>query len=293
MTSSDKYSLVEQSRPENFGENEIRITADGRIRSYIAYAVSRLENNKTDEIVLKAMSQAISKAVQVAEIIKRRVVGIHQETNIESADIKERWIPKEDGLDVRETSRQVSSISIKLSTKELDKDSIGYQEPLPAEEVRDRNAPRFNNNRRQNRRRDDDDDDEDDDRPKRQNRRRDDDDGNRRQGGNRRRDDDYGGNRRQGGNRRRDDDDYGRRQGGNRGRDDDYGGGNRRRDDDDDGNRRQGGNRGRDDDYGGGNRRQGGNRGGQNRRRDDDYGGNRRGGNRGGQNRRRNNNYYY
>jgi len=113
-----------------------------------------LLKKKADEIQLKAMGQAISKSVQVAEIIKRRIPGIHQDTIIESAEIKKRWIPKEEGLDVRETSKQVSSLTIRLSLKPLDTTSVGYQKPLPESEIRDgpeRRGPNRGNNRGNNR----------------------------------------------------------------------------------------------------------------------------------------------
>ncbi|MQM12429.1 hypothetical protein Taro_045348, partial [Colocasia esculenta] len=50
------------------------------------------------EIVLKAMGQAISKTVAIAEVIKKRILGLHQDTTISSASITDVWEPIEEGL---------------------------------------------------------------------------------------------------------------------------------------------------------------------------------------------------
>ncbi|RVW80775.1 hypothetical protein CK203_050723 [Vitis vinifera] len=50
------------------------------------------------EIVLKAMGQAISKTVAIAEIIKKRIPRLHQDTAISSVSITDVWEPIEEGL---------------------------------------------------------------------------------------------------------------------------------------------------------------------------------------------------
>uniref|UniRef100_A0A0D9VYP3 DNA/RNA-binding protein Alba-like domain-containing protein n=1 Tax=Leersia perrieri TaxID=77586 RepID=A0A0D9VYP3_9ORYZ len=95
----DRYHRVERPRPESaIEENEIRITAQGLIRNYVSYATSLLQDRRIKEIVLKAMGQAISKSVAVAEIIKKRVPGLYQDTNISSVSITDVWEPIEEGL---------------------------------------------------------------------------------------------------------------------------------------------------------------------------------------------------
>lgn len=137
----DRYQRVEKPRPESaIHENEIRITTQGLIRNYISYAGSLLQERKAPEISLKAMGQAISKTVAVAEILKRRVPGLHQTTVISSTSIVDVWEPIEEGLLPLETTRHVSMISITLATKELDMKSPGYQAPLPIDQVKQPNA---------------------------------------------------------------------------------------------------------------------------------------------------------
>ncbi|XP_072978028.1 uncharacterized protein [Typha angustifolia] len=133
----DRYQRVEKPREDTpIKENEIRITTQGRMRSYITYATSLLQEKGSDEIVFKAMGRAINKTVMIVELVKRRIVGLHQNTAISSTDITDTWEPLEEGLLPLETTRHVSMITITLSKKELDKTSVGYQSPLPEDQVK-------------------------------------------------------------------------------------------------------------------------------------------------------------
>ncbi|XP_040369210.1 probable serine/threonine-protein kinase PIX7 [Rosa chinensis] len=49
-------------------------------------------------VVFKAMGRAINKTVSIVELIKRRIVGLHQYTTIGSTDITDTWEPLEEGL---------------------------------------------------------------------------------------------------------------------------------------------------------------------------------------------------
>ncbi|OIW20366.1 hypothetical protein TanjilG_09526 [Lupinus angustifolius] len=122
----DRYQRVEKPKLENpIKENEIRVTTQGRMRNYITYATTLLHERGSDEIVLKAMGRAINKTVVIAELIKRRIIGLHQNTVIGSTDITDTWEPLEEGLLPLETTRHVSMITITLSKKELDTSSTG------------------------------------------------------------------------------------------------------------------------------------------------------------------------
>ena len=80
------------------------------------------------------MGRAISKIVAIVEIIKERIPRLYQDTAISSMSITDVWEPIEEGLVPVEMTRHVSIISITLSTKELNKDLIGYQAPHYAEQ---------------------------------------------------------------------------------------------------------------------------------------------------------------
>ncbi|KAK9055679.1 hypothetical protein SSX86_026764 [Deinandra increscens subsp. villosa] len=146
LIAMDRYTKVEQKKPDiPMNENEMRITSQGLVRNYISYATTLLQERRGKEIVLKAMGQAISKTVAIAEIIKRNIPRLHQDTNISSVSITDVWEPIEEGLLPVEMTRQVSMISITLSTKELNKNSPGYQAPLYVENSK----PQYNNYQRQ------------------------------------------------------------------------------------------------------------------------------------------------
>ncbi|KZV20119.1 hypothetical protein F511_00976 [Dorcoceras hygrometricum] len=133
----DRYQKVEKPKMETpIDENEIRITSQGRMRSYITYAMSLLQEKESAEIVFKAMGRAINKTVTIVELIKRRIFGLHQITSIQSTDITDTWEPLEEGLQTLETTRKVSMITITLSKADLDKTNIGYQPPIPADQVK-------------------------------------------------------------------------------------------------------------------------------------------------------------
>lgn len=58
----DRYQRVEKPRAEMpINENEIRITTQGRMRNYITYATTLLQEKGSNEIALKAMGRAINK----------------------------------------------------------------------------------------------------------------------------------------------------------------------------------------------------------------------------------------
>ncbi|XP_057773768.1 5'-3' exoribonuclease 2-like [Salvia miltiorrhiza] len=133
----DRYQKVEKPKVETpIDENEIRITSQGRMRSYITYAMTLLQEKGSDEVVFKAMGRAINKTVTIVELIKRRIVGLHQITAIQSTDITDTWEPLEEGLQILETTRKVSMVTITLSKKDLDMNNVGYQPPIPADQVK-------------------------------------------------------------------------------------------------------------------------------------------------------------
>ncbi|KAL8126370.1 uncharacterized protein LOC141720851 isoform X2 [Apium graveolens] len=134
----DRYQKVEKPRQETtpIDENEIRITSQGRMRSYITYAMTMLQEKGSSVIVFKAMGRAINKTVTIVELIKRRIAGLHQVTSIGSTDITDTWEPLEEGLLPLETTRHVSMITITLSKEELDTSAAGYQSPLPVDQVK-------------------------------------------------------------------------------------------------------------------------------------------------------------
>ena len=74
------------------------------------------------------MGRAINKAVTIAEILKRKM-PLHQVNHLTSSEIIDVFEPLEEGLDVVESKRHVSCMTITLSTSNegVDSKDIGYQ----------------------------------------------------------------------------------------------------------------------------------------------------------------------
>ncbi|KAH8613875.1 putative Alba [Trypanosoma vivax] len=141
--SRDEYRRVRKTdgtKEKGHGpENEIRVTTKRGSRSYITYAIALLrgDDGKTqhDVVTISAMGAAIHSAVNIAEVVKRRVAGLHQTTEISSDVIRDEYEAIDEKKENLEVERKVSTILITLSLKPLDTKHIGYQAPLPESEV--------------------------------------------------------------------------------------------------------------------------------------------------------------
>jgi hypothetical protein len=82
------------------------------------------------------MGRAINKAVTIAEILKRKM-PLHQLNSLSSVEMIDVFEPLEEGLDVVTSRRYVSCMKITLSrtAQGMDNNDIGYQPPLPVEEM--------------------------------------------------------------------------------------------------------------------------------------------------------------
>lgn len=120
----------------NSDPNEIRITQQGKPRNYISYAIGLFDREDNDSITLKAMGRAINKCVTITEILKRKM-PLHQITKLSSEEIIDVFEPLEEGLDVVESKRYVSCMVVTLSKtgKGMDTSDVGYQAPLPLEDI--------------------------------------------------------------------------------------------------------------------------------------------------------------
>uniref|UniRef100_A0A673ACX8 Ribonuclease P/MRP 25 subunit-like n=1 Tax=Sphaeramia orbicularis TaxID=375764 RepID=A0A673ACX8_9TELE len=107
---------------------EVRVKDGSKIRNLLRFALSRMESR---QIVFTANGKGVSKAITCAEIVKRRVKGLHQLTKLLYSTVEEVWEPLEPtaGLDSLTVSRNLPSIWILLSTEPLDQGQPGYQAP--------------------------------------------------------------------------------------------------------------------------------------------------------------------
>ena len=115
--------MTEKKTASKEPANEIRVTGTTYIRTYLAY-VARLFDEKYDKVIVKAIGNAIPRAVNLGMLVRKRFKGIHQIAEISMIDMKDRDI-----------TRKVALISITLSKVLLDKNHIGYAAPLPDSDV--------------------------------------------------------------------------------------------------------------------------------------------------------------
>ncbi|CAI5661503.1 ribonuclease P protein subunit p25-like protein isoform X3 [Oreochromis niloticus] len=137
---------------------EIHVKDGSKIRNLLRYALSRMEAKAraADEkvrpqpeeggveaapeasgrplcrqVIFTASGKGVSKAITCAEIVKRRVKGLHQLTQLLYGTVEEVWEPLEPtaGLDSLTVSRNLPVIWILLSKDPLDSNQPGYQAP--------------------------------------------------------------------------------------------------------------------------------------------------------------------
>merc|ERR1711953_1511289 len=82
------------------------------------------------KVVILATGNALTKAVTLAEVCKRRFKGLHQITNLGTQEIIDEYEPKEEGLDNVTQTRNIPFIEITLSKESLDTADKGYQPPI-------------------------------------------------------------------------------------------------------------------------------------------------------------------
>lgn len=132
----EKYQKVPRDK-DPMSSNEIRVSSNGGIRTYLAEAARMFDKENLKTINIKATGKAIARAVTTAEVIKRRFKGLHQVTRVGSIPITDTYEPLEEGLDKVIHERIVSYLEVILSKEQLDEKDPGYQAPIDESEVKD------------------------------------------------------------------------------------------------------------------------------------------------------------
>merc|ERR1719218_59885 len=134
----DKYRKVVKPKETDAvkDDEEIRVTAVGSVSAYVSRAATVYGELAKSKVVIKAQGNALTKAVTLAEVIKRRFKGLHQITNIGQHEIVDEYEPKEEGLDKVFQTRNIPFVEITLSKTALDDKDKGYQAPLPEDQVK-------------------------------------------------------------------------------------------------------------------------------------------------------------
>uniref|UniRef100_F7E9W3 Ribonuclease P/MRP subunit p25 like n=1 Tax=Monodelphis domestica TaxID=13616 RepID=F7E9W3_MONDO len=91
---------------------EMRVRDGSKIRNLLGFALGRLESESTRRIVFTGAGRATGKAVTCAEILKRRLPGLHQLTKLHFQQTEDAWVPvvPEAGLDPLTVRRHVPAV---------------------------------------------------------------------------------------------------------------------------------------------------------------------------------------
>eukprot|EP00795_Rhopilema_esculentum_P008381 gene8381-14356_t len=110
------YEKVVQAKQESRSRQpwQVFISQGCKMRSVIPYCLKMLVNHQKVELV--GLGSQISKAISIAEILKRKDSDLTQTTSISYTEFEDNWEPKDKskGLDALCVTRNVPTIKIQL-----------------------------------------------------------------------------------------------------------------------------------------------------------------------------------
>lgn len=132
---NSKYFRVPKKK-EVLQENEIHVTSRQDPINFLRYAIFLFEKRNLPYLKFKASGSAIASLVNLSEILKKVIPGIHQFNKIYTLKYEQDYEPKEKGLDHVTIVRNVPILEISfykvLPEVDLDKE-YGYQPAIPLE----------------------------------------------------------------------------------------------------------------------------------------------------------------
>ncbi|XP_050956026.1 ribonuclease P protein subunit p25a [Labeo rohita] len=112
---------------------EMRVKEGSKIRNLLGFAMSRIEGGEhtppTSQVLFSGTGRAVTKTITCAEIMKRKVRGLHQVSKLQYRTVTEVWESQESGPVQMTVHRTLPSICILLSKEPLDPQEPGYQPP--------------------------------------------------------------------------------------------------------------------------------------------------------------------
>ncbi|XP_012686705.2 ribonuclease P protein subunit p25-like [Clupea harengus] len=149
-----KVCRTEEASPCPFpglaaGVLQMRVKEGSKIRNLMGFAMARMQGPSgadalrlaggtgttggsaagLRQVVFSGSGRAVTKTITCAEIMKRKLGGLHQLTKLCYKGVKEVWESQEPGGSEMTVHRTVPSISILLSKDPLDPHEPGYQPP--------------------------------------------------------------------------------------------------------------------------------------------------------------------
>ncbi|XP_052095495.1 ribonuclease P protein subunit p25-like protein [Mytilus californianus] len=108
---------------------EMKVNAGSKIRNLMGFAMKKMKEPTIKQMTWNGSGNAMNKAISCAEIMKRKIKGLHQISKVYYRRIEEYWEPKIEGLERLKVNRDIPAISILLSKEALDSTDLGYQAP--------------------------------------------------------------------------------------------------------------------------------------------------------------------
>ena len=99
--------MPEKKSKEKVKDEDVVYVGRKPVMSYVLAAVTQFDTGNSQKVVLKARGRAISKAVDVSEIVRNKFI---QELKVDEIKIGTEEVKREDG-----TTSNVSSIEIYMS----------------------------------------------------------------------------------------------------------------------------------------------------------------------------------
>jgi hypothetical protein len=132
---NSKYFRVPKKK-EPLQENEVHVTSRQEPINFLRYAIFLFEKRNLPYIKFKASGSAIASLVNISEILKKVIPGVHQMNRIYTLQYEQDYEPKEKGLDHVTISRSVPILEISFHKVLPDDEyvnNIGYQPAISAE----------------------------------------------------------------------------------------------------------------------------------------------------------------
>jgi hypothetical protein len=129
--------------PENERlKNHIFIRSNSIVRKVVAFSIDLILNKKFPNVILSAISKNMDKVVFIAELIKRKLKGLSQQTSLGTLEFQEVFLPKDHVKNRPDylVKRKATILSIILDYRDtIDTAHYGYQRPLPLNQVSTKN----------------------------------------------------------------------------------------------------------------------------------------------------------
>jgi ribonuclease P/MRP protein subunit RPP25 len=92
MTDLTKYKKVRAER-DTVDDNIIRVNRKTPANTFVDDIIDRFMVKNTKEVTLSSLGAAISKTITIAEVVKHRVPGLHQLSEIKTIVLNDAYEP--------------------------------------------------------------------------------------------------------------------------------------------------------------------------------------------------------